>query len=351
MLKPQDFVYDLPGELIAQQPTERRDACRLMHLERRSGDIRDHVFGDLPDLLRPGDLLVLNDTRVIPAKFVARRPSGGRVEGLFLHQLSHGTWSVLLNSAGRCKGGEALTLSEDYRLVLQSSQGRGQWVVRPDPPAPAMEVLERVGLTPLPPYIRRPGPIDDPQDRLFYQTVFARVPGAVAAPTAGMHFTDELLSALADRGVEQTRITLHVGLGTFAPVKAGTLGEHKMHSEWYDLPAQAAEAIRKARADGGRIVAVGTTVVRALASAAVRPGPLVPHSGWTDIFIYPPADFPLTDALITNFHLPKSTLVMLTAAFCRPGGLAGREMILSAYRRAIESRYRFYSYGDAMLID
>ena len=351
MLGPQDFVYDLPAELIAQVPCRRRDACRLMHLDRESGNIVDRVFRDLVDLLRPGDLLVLNDTRVMPAKFSARRDTGGRVDGLFLREHEDGTWQVLLRNAGRCRPGQTLTLSRRYSLTLMSSQGQGQWLVRLPARASARQVLDEVGTTPLPPYIRRPGPMPDDQDRRCYQTVFARVPGAVAAPTAGLHFTDELLHDLADRGIERTEVTLHVGLGTFAPVKAERLAEHNMHREWYELPARAAEAVRMTRARGGRIVAVGTTVVRVLTSAARRPEPFGPHSGWTDIFLYPPADFELVDALITNFHLPGSTLVMLAAAFCQPGGVGGRERILSAYRQAVEKGYRFYSYGDAMLID
>ena len=351
-LTPQDFVYDLPDGLIAQQPAvTARDACRLMHLDRDSGRTADGSFGDLPGLLRRGDLLVLNDTRVVPAKFSGRRVTGGRIEGLFLRELADGAWSVLLNRAGRCKVGERIELDGRTRLELLVRHGEGRWTVRPEPPASAEELLGRLGRTPLPPYIHRTASSDDGADRAAYQTVFARTAGAVAAPTAGLHFTDGLLADLEAAGVERTFVTLHVGLGTFAPVKAETLAGHQMHSEWYELSAAAVEAIAAARARGGRIVAVGTTAVRVLEAAARRPGSPGAHSGWTDIFLYPPADFRATDALITNFHLPRSTLLMLVAAFCSPGKTDGLETTLAAYRRAIEGGYRFYSYGDAMLID
>ncbi len=310
-----------------------------------------HCFSELADLLRPGDLLVLNDTRVVPAKFNARRSTGGKIEGLFLREAAGGAWNVLLRNASRCKPGEALGIGPGQQLVIESCEGQGHWVVRPAPAASAEAVLGQFGSTPLPPYIHRPGPMSDVEDRQSYQTVFARTPGAVAAPTAGLHFTEPLLAALAERGVARTHVTLHVGLGTFAPVKAASLADHKMHSEWYELSAVAVEALSRTREQGGRVVAVGTTAVRVLESAGRREGPLAPHRGWTDIFLYPPAEFAWTDALITNFHLPASTLVMLVAAFCSPGRLEGREQILGAYRHAVAEGYRFYSYGDAMLIE
>lgn len=351
-LTPQDFGYDLPPNLIAQQPCEPRDACRLMRLSRPSGQVSHHRFADLPSLLRPGDLLVFNDTRVVPAKFEARRATGGRIEGLFLRELDGGVWSVLLRNAGRCSPGERLRLGDgEHELVLVLRGPEGQWAVRPDPPADAQPLLERVGSTPLPPYIHRPGEMTDRQDRGNYQTIFARRSGAVAAPTAGMHFTQPLLAALAERGVERAFVTLHVGLGTFAPVKADALAEHRMHSEWYELPESTARAVTRARAAGRRVVAVGTTVVRVLESSCRKTGGIEPDAGWTDLFLYPPAEFALTDALITNFHLPASTLLMLAAAFCTPGRPEGREVILAAYRQAVEAGYRFFSYGDAMLIE
>lgn len=352
MLTPRDFHFDLPPERIAQRPAEPRDACRLMRLQRASGRIEHRAFRDLAGLLRPGDLLVLNDTRVVPARFEARRPTGGRVEGLFLRTREDGAWSVLLRNAGKCRPGEQLSLNATgHALVLLEREQEGQWLARPEPPAGAEDLLGRIGSTPLPPYIRRPGGRDDAEDRTRYQTVYARAPGAVAAPTAGLHFTPELLDVLERQGVGRAYVTLHVGLGTFAPVKAATLAEHPMHSEWYDLPAATLAAVERTRRQGGRVVAVGTTAVRVLESAARRPGPLAPHGGWTDLFLYPPAGFALTDALITNFHLPGSTLIMLVAAFCAPGREEGRERILAAYREAIAAGYAFYSYGDAMLIE
>ncbi len=354
MLTPQDFDYELPESLIAQHSEAARDTCRLLRLERRTGRLDDHRFDELPRLLRPGDLLVLNDTRVVPAKFAARRATGGRIDGLFLRGDAEGRWHVLLRNAGRCREGEALALGERWRLVLEQRGEQGQWRVRPDPPGPAEAILDAVGSTPLPPYIHRgPDHAADAADRRAYQTVFARVPGAVAAPTAGLHFTDALFERLDAAGIGRTTVTLHVGLGTFLPVKAATVEAHRMHSEWYHLPADAVEAITRTRADGGGVVAGGTTAVRVLESAARRrgDGPLTPHSAWTALFLYPPCAFALTDALITNFHLPASTLIMLVAAFCDPGGTAGRERILAAYREAVRRGYRFYSYGDAMLIE
>jgi S-adenosylmethionine:tRNA ribosyltransferase-isomerase len=236
------------------------------------------------------------------------------------------------------------------RLMLRENLGRGVWHVRPNPPAPALEVLGRVGRTPLPPYIRRTCLRADTQDRQTYQTVYAARPGAVAAPTAGLHFTQTVLDRLTARGIETAPVTLHVGLGTFAPVKVDRPERHRMHAEWYEISPAAASAIERARSRGRRIVAVGTTSVRVLESAAAK-GRLEPSSGWTDIFIYPPYDFRVVGALLTNFHLPRSTLLMLAAAFCAPGKTDGAATILSAYREAIDLRYRFYSYGDAMLIE
>jgi S-adenosylmethionine:tRNA ribosyltransferase-isomerase len=358
-LTTRDFDFNLPSDLIAQQPLDRRDQSRLMHLTRASGELTDWRFADLPDLLAPGDLLVLNDTRVIPAKFFMRRPSGGRLEGLFLQDLGEGRWEVMLKNAGRCKPDEPLSIegAKEASLVLVENRGKGKWHVRPEPACDPVTLLDRVGQTPLPPYIRRADAGQESTDRPRYQTVYADRPGAVAAPTAGLHFTPELFAALAARNITTARVTLHVGLGTFLPVKTDDLTDHQMHSEWYDLSAQAAEVISMARQTGRRIVAVGTTAVRVLETVARdqaptdRHAPLAPASGWTDIFLYPPADFHVVDALITNFHLPQSTLVMLVAAFCNPAGLAGREMILAAYRHAVAQAYRFFSYGDAMLID
>jgi S-adenosylmethionine:tRNA ribosyltransferase-isomerase len=332
-------------------PTAVRDQSRLMVLDRSGGTCRHHVFRDLPDLLRPGDLLVLNDTAVIPARFFCRRRTGGKVEGLFLQEVTPGLWEVMLKGAGRCREGEVLEVlgQEGAKATMERRGGPGLWRLAVDPPVTAAELLGRIGRTPLPPYIRRPRATDDGRDRLAYQTVYAARPGAVAAPTAGLHFTRQLLDALAGKGVETTCLTLHVGLGTFAPVKSGSLERHRMHAEWYELTEAAAGSVARAKVQGRRVVAVGTTTVRALESAA-RTGTILPHRGRTDLFIYPPFTFRLVDALITNFHLPRSTLLMLVAAFCAPGSAAGVKMILDAYAQAVSQRYRFYSYGDAMLI-
>ncbi len=349
-----DFDYPLDPALIAQQPLARRDESRLMVLRRKTGRTELRVFGDLPSLLLPGDVMVVNNTRVIPARFFCRRGTGGRIEGLFLKQdprsETPGQWSVLLKGAGRCRVGERLGLvgaEGSVELELLESRGAGQWLVAADPPAPAAEILARAGRTPLPPYIRRPAGsarTADASDRDRYQTVYAASDGAVAAPTAGLHFTPEVLAALEARGIKALTVTLHVGLGTFAPVKVESLADHQMHSEWYEMPAATADALNAARDERRRIVAVGTTSVRVLESVIGPDGRFEARSGWTDIFLYPPAEFRATDALITNFHLPRSTLLMLVAAF------AGTERVLSAYEEAKHLAYRFYSYGDAMLI-
>ena len=376
-----EFDYPLDNDLIAQQPAERREQSRLMVLHRKTGQTDLHGFAELPSLLREGDLLVVNNTRVIPARFFCRRSTGGRVEGLFLREqtsvadappASASGWLVLLKNAGRCRPNERLKLigPDPVELELLEKRGRGQWLVRPYPSAPAAEILARAGQTPLPPYIRRPQPRPEDlengdqaarsdaseapggiSDRDRYQTVYAEADGAVAAPTAGLHFTPEILAELADRGIHTAAVTLHVGLGTFAPVKVEDLTAHQMHSEWYEISAETAAAVNTARCEQRRVVAVGTTSVRVLETVAAGGAPIEPKSGWTDIFIYPPAAFYAIDALITNFHLPRSTLLMLVAAFCTPGKVDGIEMIRSAYARAMAERFRFFSYGDAMLIE
>ena len=348
-----DFEYPLEPELIAQEPLPRRDESRLMRLSRSDGRLAHHRFSDVPALVREGDVLVLNDTRVIPAKFTVRRQTGGRLEALFCRELQKGLWEVLLKGAGRCHGGETLQAEagEPLSLKLVESLGAGSYAVRVAFAGPAVELLERIGSAPLPPYIRRPGGMTDEQDRQRYQTVYASAPGAVAAPTAGLHFTEALLDELRGGGVEIAFVTLHVGPGTFAPVKGEDLAAHRMHPEWYRLPGETAKKLNAARAAGRRIVAVGSTSLRVLETAAARGGPFAETSGWTDLFVYPPAEFRAVDALITNFHLPRSTLLMLVAAFCRPGGIGGVKMIMDAYAEARRLRYRFYSYGDAMLID
>jgi len=351
-----DFDYRLPPEMIAQKPLQRRDDSRLMVLNRRDGSLSHRMFRDLPELLRGGDLLVLNDTRVVPARLAARRRTGARIAGLFLRELALGEWEVMLRGAGRCRPGEPLELAAGLaEMTLRENLGSGAWRVSIAPAAPAAEMLEHAGGTPLPHYIRRPsGAKDDAADRERYQTVYAASPGAVAAPTAGLHFTPELLDGIREKGAETCAVTLHVGVGTFAPVKTQLVSRHRMHKEWYRLDSRAAEAVNLARRRGGRVVAVGTTALRVLETAArsaASDRKLEPSSGWTDLFIYPPADFLAAGALITNFHLPRSTLLMLAAAFCSPGSTEGVAMILSAYRQAVEAGYRFYSYGDAMLIE
>ena len=353
-LRTSDFDYHLPAECIAQRPLPRRDRSRLMVLRRGDGGEEHRHFDELGSLLRPGDLLVLNDTRVVPARFLCRRQTGAKIEGLFLRETSPAAWEVLLRNAGRCSGGEVLSLDRapGTELVLREKLPAGRWLLDVRPPAPAQDVLARAGAAPLPPYIRRPDGLGDDDDRRTYQTVYARRPGAVAAPTAGLHFTPELLDGLARRGVDTACLTLHVGPGTFTPVRGEDLERHKMHAEWYELGPEAAEKINAARQAGGRIVAVGTTSVRVLETVRKADSPiLAPGRGWTDLFLYPPAVFHAADALITNFHLPRSTLLMLVAAFCSPGETHGVRTILDAYAEAVKRAYRFYSYGDAMLIE
>jgi len=350
-----DLDYHLPDGMIAQRPLPRRDASRMLVLNRRSGEVGDACIMDLPGRLRRGDLLVLNDTKVVPAKFVARRVTGGRVVGLFVREPASGEWEVMLEGSRRLRVGERLSASGKggagaVTLTLSESCGRGFWRVAVDAEEPAWEILDRIGITPLPPYIRRgdPGPAADMDDRSRYQTVYARRPGAIAAPTAGLHLTDALLKELRKRGVEETFVTLHVGVGTFKPIEVDDVSRHRMHAEWFELTSETAEAVRACRQRGGRVVAVGTTSVRVLESCLGEPRDarvVRPNSGTTDVYIYPPYEFGVVDVLLTNFHLPRSTLLALVMAF------AGVENIRGAYRHAIEHEYRFYSYGDAMLIE
>ncbi len=345
-----ELQYDLPEELIAQYPADRRDASRLLVLERASGQCRHALFNELPRLLPPGCLLVLNDTRVIPARLVLRRSTGGLLEGLFLGEKAPGRWEVMLTSSSRLRPGQELeVVDSDRRLRLLEHIEAGRWVAEPLPQGEALAILEACGLPPLPPYIRRPvKPRPDrrqaAEDLQRYQTVYARAPGAVAAPTAGLHFTPEILSALDAASVARTFVTLHVGAGTFAPIRCENLAEHVMHAEWYTCPPETVAAVKAARESGRPVVAVGTTSVRVLESCADESGRLVPGEGWTRLFIYPPYRFRAVDSMITNFHLPGSTLLAMVFAF------AGREQVLKAYREAVRRRYRFFSYGDAMLI-
>jgi len=347
-----DLKYDLPEERIAQQPAVNRHDARLLLVDRKKDVLRDFRITDLPRLIEPGDLLVLNDTKVIPAKFTLFRETGGRVRGLFLQEHELGRWCVMLEGSRRLRSGERLTTNLDgvgeVSLSLLATLGEGHWSVRVEPSDPAEVVLARIGQTPLPPYIRRTGvdPAADQADRSRYQTVYARSAGAVAAPTAGLHFTDALLESIRGRGVDTAFVTLHVGLGTFKPIEAATLAGHVMHKERFELSERTAAAINTCKERSGRVVAVGTTCVRVLETAARQTGvgEVRALRGETDLFIYPPYAFGVVDALLTNFHLPESTLLALVMAF---GGI---ERTRRAYRHAIEEAYRFYSYGDAMLI-
>jgi len=346
-----ELRYELPRHLIAQHPVRRRDRARMLVVDRRRAGTHTHAhIVDLPKYLRPGDCLVINDTRVIPARFFARRSSGGRVEGLHLANAAPDRWYVLLKPSGRLRTGEVIKLNgAEAKLHLLSRLGDGRWEVRIDPEQPAEDLLERIGRTPLPPYIKRhrggaADRCDDARDRRRYQTVYARCPGAVAAPTAGLHFTKDLLARIESGGVSVAPVTLHVGLGTFEPITCRRLEDHRIHSEWFEMPAESARTIASSRARGGRIVAVGTTSARVLETCTGSDGVPRPARGMTDLFIYPPYRFRAVDVLMTNFHLPCSTLLAMVFAF------AGRELVLDAYRQAIQHGYRFYSYGDAMLI-
>ncbi len=338
-----DFDYHLPPELIAQQPLPQRDQSRLLVLDRASGCIHHTTFSCLPEHLSPGDCLVLNDSRVLPAAFRALRLSGGKVQGLFLSE-SQGLWQVMLRPSSRLREGESLQLpSYPGKLVLLKSLGRGVWSARPEPPGKSLEILEQIGRAPLPPYIKRPTDSDELMDRQRYQTVFARQPGSVAAPTAGLHFNQRMFESLQAKDIRRTCVTLHVGAGTFAPIVTDTIEQHRMHAEWFSISPTAVTMIQSARAQSHRAVAVGSTSLRILEAAAAL-GELTPQQGWTDIYIKPGYQFLATDALLTNFHLPRSTLLVLVCAFASP------ELIFEAYQQAIARKYRFYSYGDAMLI-
>jgi len=332
-----DFHYDLPSELIAQAPLARRGASRLLVLDGAQGSFRDDRFDALPELLEAGDLLVLNDTRVLPARLIGRKSSGGRVE-LLLERLLDGRRALVqLRASHTPRPGARLELPDGAAIEVK---GRAGALFEVEFDRDAMAVLEAHGQVPLPPYIERAA---DEADRERYQTVFARAPGAVAAPTAGLHFDAPMLERLAARGVEHTFLTLHVGAGTFAPVRTERVEEHELHAEWLQVSTAACEAVARCRARGKRVVAVGTTSVRALETAASG-GTLRPYIGDSRLFIYPGFEFRVVDAMVTNFHLPESSLLMLVCAF------AGRELTLAAYRHAVEQHYRFFSYGDACFV-
>jgi S-adenosylmethionine:tRNA ribosyltransferase-isomerase len=338
-LKKSDFDFDLPPELIAQAPLPERSASRLLVLDVAARSRQDRMFRELPGFLRPGDLLVFNDTRVLPARLYGRKDTGGAVEILIERVTGAHEAVVQLGVSKKPKEGGRIELADGSHATVLG-RDEGFFRLRFESPEPLERLLLKLGEMPLPPYIERHA---DASDMERYQTVYAREPGAVAAPTAGLHFDEALLAALRERGVEFGYVTLHVGAGTFQPVRADDISQHHMHSEWLNVGAGLVEQIRRTRAAGGRVIAVGTTVVRALESATVE-GELHPFAGETRIFIFPGYRITSIDGLVTNFHLPQSTLLMLVSA------LAGREFMLDAYRHAVERRYRFFSYGDAMLI-
>jgi S-adenosylmethionine:tRNA ribosyltransferase-isomerase len=341
------YDYTLPKQLIAQEPSPARVDARLLVVDRAADGWQHFYVRDLPEILRAGDCLVVNDTRVIPARLVGHRVrTGGRWEGLFLEVSTEGLWRILCKTRGRLAPEEAITLRdaqghEAATLRLGNQQPDGTWIARPEPPEDHLALLERVGRVPLPPYIRKGEMVEG--DRDHYQTVYARVPGAIAAPTAGLHFSDKLLGQLRQGGVRVCRLTLHVGPGTFRPITTAALSAHKLDAEWGSLDQATVDEITACRRHGGRLVAVGTTSVRVLETAA-RDGTLRPFCGYTDLFIRPPWQFHAVDALMTNFHLPKTTLLVLVRTF------GGDALIRRAYEEAVREEYRFYSYGDAMLI-
>ena len=336
-MKKSDFYFDLPEELIAQTPLERRDASRLLLVNKETGALTHEHFYNLPEHLREGDCLVLNDSRVLPARLIGTRATGGMVELVLLRDLGDGKWECLSRPGRKTKPGTELSFGDGElrATVLQVVEG-GNRIVQFHYEGIFLEILERLGKMPLPPYIKV-----ELEDAERYQTVYSRELGSAAAPTAGLHFTEELLQRIRDKGVQICYVTLHVGLGTFRPVKEDDIEDHEMHSEFCIVPEETARIVTQTKQNGGRVIAVGTTSCRTLESFANEDGTLSPASGWTDIFIYPGYRFKCIDALVTNFHLPESTLIMLVSA------LAGREHVLNAYRTAVQEQYRFFSFGDA----
>lgn len=339
-MKTSDFYYDLPKELIAQTPSEKRDCSRLMLLDKHTGEVSHSVFYKLVDYLNPGDCLVMNDSRVLPARLFGNRLSGGAVEVLLLKDKGDGVWECLTRPGRKTRPGTALTFGDGELTaeVVGEAEG-GNKLVKFHYEGIFIEKLEKLGRMPLPPYIH-----EELKDSERYQTVYSRELGSAAAPTAGLHFTPELLKKIENKGVKLAFLTLHVGLGTFRPVKEDEIEDHEMHSEFCMVPEETANAVNETKRSGGRIISVGTTTCRTLESATDDCGLLKPWSGWTSIFIYPGYKFKCIDGLVTNFHLPESSLIMLVSA------LAGRENVLSAYSEAVKEKYRFFSFGDAMFI-
>ena len=340
-MKRQDFYFDLPEELIAQDPLEDRSSSRLLVLDKETGETSHHIFKEIVDYLNPGDCLVINDTKVIPARLIgAREGTGAKIEVLLLKRKENNVWETLVKPGKKARPGTRIVFGEGLLVgeVIDVVE-EGNRLIKFEYEGIFEEILDQLGQMPLPPYITH-----QLEDKNRYQTVYAKHTGSAAAPTAGLHFTPELLKQIEEKGIDIARVTLHVGLGTFRPVKVDDILEHHMHSEFYHIDAEAAEKINRAKDNGGRVICVGTTSCRTVESAADESGRLRECSGWTEIFIYPGYKFKILDALITNFHLPESTLIMLVSA------LAGREHVLNAYQEAIQKRYRFFSFGDAMFI-
>lgn len=355
-MRTDDLDFQLPPELIAQVPPAERTASRLMHYRRSDQSLSHRVFSDLPNLLRAGDLLVFNDARVLPARFALRKSTGGRVDALFLDEPSPGTWHVLLKNMGSARAGKlSLIGAEDIAARLIEAGPAGEFYLEISPPERAEKVLDRIGRMPLPPYIHRGKAVDerDEEDRRRYQTIFAKTAGAVAAPTAALHFSESLLQELAQKGIERTFVTLHVGMGTFKPVTADTLEAHDMHSERYKITPEAADALNRAKSENRRIIAIGTTSARVLESQGGEQGTEAGDceesframQGETRLLIYPPYRWKHVSALLTNFHLPRSTLIAMVAAF------VGIDVQRHLYQTAIGERYRFFSFGDAMFLE
>jgi S-adenosylmethionine:tRNA ribosyltransferase-isomerase len=342
-----ELDYTLPEELIAQQAVEPRDHSRLLVVDRRTGEFSDRHFYDLPEYLQPGDVLVTNNTQVLPARVFFQKSTGGRVEGLFLREIQAGRWEMMIKGLAKLKAGAELRMEgSEAKFVPQGRISEKTVEMRVEPAVNPVEFLKQFGHIPLPPYIRRKETNENLEraDEKRYQTVFGKKPGAVAAPTAGLHFTPALLEAIEKKGVKIASVTLHVGMGTFEPVNVQDLRDHPMHSEWYSVDTPTVQAINDARLANNKIVAIGTTSVRVLETVARNDGLALPRDGWTQIFIYPPYKFKIVDRLVTNFHLPRTTLLAMIYA------MAGKELIMKAYQHAIDEKYRFYSYGDAMLI-
>ena len=339
-MKTHDFWYDLPEELIAQTPLQKRDSSRLLVLNRQNGEVSHRHFSDILEYLQPGDCLVMNDSRVLPARLLGHRPTGGAVELLLLRDLGDKQWECLAKPGRKLQAGQQVLFGDgSLTATVVSVKEDGNRIVEFQYEGIFLEVLERLGKMPLPPYIR-----EELLDQERYQTVYSKQVGSAAAPTAGLHFTNELLDKIREKGVRTAFVTLHVGLGTFRPVKAETIAEHHMHSELCMISAETAQILNETKAAGGRVICVGTTSCRTLESLVNPDGSFEAASKWTEIFIYPGYQFRAMDGLITNFHLPESTLVMLVSAF------AGRENVLGAYEEAVKERYRFFSFGDAMLV-